>query len=53
MGRFPNQDKRVETQTSILQALYFMNGKATTDATSLSANKNLKTFGKYNAASGD
>jgi hypothetical protein len=44
LGRFPNQDKRVETQTSILQALYFMNGKPTTDATSLASNKNLDTL---------
>jgi hypothetical protein len=44
LGRFPNQDKRVETQTSILQALYFMNGKLTTDATRPETNKNLKAL---------
>src|SRR5262249_34929931 len=36
--RFPNQDKRTETQTSILQALYFMNGKLVADATKLTGN---------------
>jgi len=39
--RFPNQDKRSEQQTSILQALYLMNGKIVSDATSLEHNKNL------------
>jgi hypothetical protein len=44
LGRFPNQDKRVETQTSILQALYFMNGKVVTDATSRKTNENLNVL---------
>jgi hypothetical protein len=37
LSRFPNQDRRSETKTSILQALYFMNGKMTADATSLAS----------------
>jgi hypothetical protein len=41
LRRFPNQDKRTEQQTSILQALYLMNGKLVADATSLEHNKNL------------
>jgi hypothetical protein len=39
--RFPTPDKRSEQQTSILQALYLMNGKIVSDATSLEHNKNL------------
>jgi len=41
LERFPNQDKRTEQTTSILQALYFMNGKIVSDATSLEQNSNL------------
>jgi hypothetical protein len=41
LQRFPNQDRRSEQQTSILQALYLMNGKLVADATSLEHNKNL------------
>ena len=41
LRRFPNQDKRTEQQTSILQALYLINGKLVADATSLEHNKNL------------
>jgi hypothetical protein len=41
LRRFPNQDKRTEQQTSILQALYLMNGKLVADATSLEHNRNL------------
>jgi len=41
LRRFPNQDKRTEQQTSILQALYLMNGKIVADATSLEHNRNL------------
>jgi hypothetical protein len=41
LRRFPNQDKRTEQQTSILQALYLMNGKLVADATSLEKNENL------------
>jgi hypothetical protein len=39
--RFPNQDRRAEQQTSILQALYLMNGPLVTGATSLKGNRNL------------
>jgi hypothetical protein len=42
LNRFPDQDRHTETQTSILQALYFMNGKVTADATTLENNANLK-----------
>jgi hypothetical protein len=44
LARFPNQDRRTETQTSILQALYFMNGKLTVDATTLKSNDNLRAI---------
>jgi Protein of unknown function (DUF1553)/Protein of unknown function (DUF1549) len=39
--RFPTPDKRTEQHTSILQALYLMNGTIVADATSLDKNKNL------------
>jgi len=39
--RFPAPDKRTEQHTSILQALYLMNGTIVADATSLEKNKNL------------
>ncbi|MGL4554246.1 MAG: DUF1553 domain-containing protein [Gemmataceae bacterium] len=42
LRRFPNQDKRSEQQTSILQALYLMNGAVVTDAVSLERNENLR-----------
>jgi hypothetical protein len=41
LRRFPNQDRRGEQQTSILQALYLMNGDLVTDAVSVKKNKNL------------
>ncbi len=44
LRRFPNQDKRSEQQTSILQALYLMNGKLVDEATSLEKNANLKVI---------
>jgi hypothetical protein len=44
LRRFPNQEKRTEQQTSILQALYLMNGKLVADATSLEYNENLKVI---------
>ncbi len=46
LRRFPNQDKRSEQQTSILQALYLMNGKIVADATSLEHNKNLEIIAR-------
>jgi hypothetical protein len=43
LQRFPpTLDRRTETQTSILQALYLMNGKIVSDATSVEQNKQLK-----------
>jgi hypothetical protein len=39
--RFPNVDQRTEQRTSILQALYLMNGNVVSDAVSLDYNKNL------------
>src|SRR5690606_32132041 len=39
--RFPAPDKRTEQHTSILQALYLMNGSIVADATSLEKNRNL------------
>jgi hypothetical protein len=39
--RFPNQDRRGEQKTSILQALFLMNGQFVAEATSLELNKNL------------
>jgi hypothetical protein len=43
LTRFPpGQERRTEHQTSILQALYLMNGKLVADATSLDGNKNLR-----------
>jgi hypothetical protein len=44
LRRFPNQDKRSEQQTSILQALYLMNGRLVDEATSLEKNENLKVI---------
>ncbi len=44
LGRFPDQDRRTEIQTSILQALYYMNGKITGEATTLEKNKNLNAI---------
>ncbi|HMC65846.1 MAG TPA: DUF1549 and DUF1553 domain-containing protein, partial [Gemmataceae bacterium] len=40
-ARFASQDKRTETQTSILQALALMNGKFIADATSLDRSETL------------
>jgi hypothetical protein len=43
LTRFPpGQDRRTEHQTSILQALYLMNGKLVADATSLENNRQLR-----------
>jgi hypothetical protein len=51
LRRFPNQDKRTEQQTSILQALHLMNGKLVTDATSLEHNQNLKIIAENRTGS--
>jgi hypothetical protein len=42
LARFPNQDRRTESQTSILQALYLMNGRLMFEATSLEHNRQLR-----------
>ena len=43
LNRFPpGQDRRTEHQTSILQALYLMNGKLVASATSLDENRQLR-----------
>lgn len=44
LAKFTSQDKRIETQTSILQALYLMNGKFLNDRTKLENNKSLETI---------
>ena len=41
---FSTQDKKTETQTSILQALTLMNGKLVTDATSLTGSQKLASL---------
>jgi hypothetical protein len=41
LAKFATQDRRTETQTSILQALFMMNGKFMATATSLEGNRNL------------
>lgn len=41
LNRFATQDKRTETQTSILQALALMNGRFVSDATSLRGSETL------------
>ena len=41
LRRFPNQGRRSEQQTSILQALHLMNGKLVADVTSLEHDTNL------------
>jgi hypothetical protein len=50
LARFPNQDRRTETQTSILQALYFMNGRLVADATTPERNPNLATIARYSGS---
>jgi hypothetical protein len=41
LAKFATLDRRTETQTSILQALFMMNGKFMAAATSLEGNRNL------------
>src|SRR5262249_2823413 len=44
LAKFANvHDQPAEVQTSILQALYFLNGKVVADAASLAKSKTLKT----------
>jgi len=44
MNKFQNQDRRHEPQTSILQALFMMNGKFLHDRTKLENNPDLQTL---------
>jgi hypothetical protein len=44
LAKFTTQDKRIETQTSILQALYLMNGKFLSERVRLENNKSLETI---------
>jgi hypothetical protein len=44
LNKFTSQDKRIETQTSILQALYLMNGKFLADRVKLENNESLRTI---------
>jgi hypothetical protein len=44
IARFSSQDKRTESQTSILQALFLMNGKFLADRTRPDRNDSLKTL---------
>jgi hypothetical protein len=50
LSKFANpENKRVDTHTSILQALHLMNGKFMANATSLDKNKTLKTIAESEA----
>ncbi len=44
LAKFPPQEKPLESETSIQQALFLMNGKFITDATSLERSKTLTTI---------
>jgi hypothetical protein len=44
LSKFAGQDKRIESTTSILQALFMMNSKFTNDLTSIEKNKTLNTI---------
>jgi hypothetical protein len=44
LNKFTSQDKRTEAQTSILQALFMMNGKFLAERTKLENNKSLYTI---------
>jgi hypothetical protein len=44
LSKFTSQDKRIETQTSILQALYLMNNKFLGERVKLENNKALETI---------
>jgi hypothetical protein len=47
LGRFSSQDKKTETQTSILQALALMNGKFVADATSVERSMTLSAAAEF------
>jgi hypothetical protein len=44
LSKFPNQDKRTLAETSILQALFMMNGDFMARSTRLEGNKNLESI---------
>ena len=44
LNKFASQDRRIEVQTSILQALYLMNGKLLGDHVKLENNEALRTI---------
>jgi hypothetical protein len=48
LAKFTSQDKRIETQTSILQALYLMNGKFINERCQLENNVSLKSIATAN-----
>jgi hypothetical protein len=48
LSRFPSSTSRTQSQLSILQALYCMNGKLTADATTLQHNKTLQCIADAN-----
>jgi hypothetical protein len=50
LAKFTSQDKRIETQTSILQALYLMNSKFINDRCLPSNNVSLKTIATANTS---
>jgi hypothetical protein len=52
LAKFTSQDKRIETQTSILQALYLMNNKFINDRCRLESNVSLKTIATANVTTG-
>jgi hypothetical protein len=52
MAKFTSQDKRIETQTSILQALYLMNGRFLADRVKLENNDALKTIATTTSTAG-
>jgi hypothetical protein len=49
LRRFPNQARRAQQETSILQALYLMNGKVVAEATRPEHNKNLAILARGKA----
>jgi hypothetical protein len=51
LAKFPPQDNRIESRTSIQQALFLMNGKFMADATRLEGNKTLATVAESSATS--
>jgi hypothetical protein len=50
LAKFTSQDKRIETQTSILQALYLMNGKFLNERCQLDSNVSLRTIATANTS---